>query len=77
MSTSYIPKTPLEKLEDVNTAIDAILSGGQSYKIGSRQLTRANLAELFAMRKEYEAELASAESSNLVDDTYLGYFEGR
>ena len=32
-----------EMLEQVNSAIAAVLSGGQSYKIGSRSLTRADL----------------------------------
>ena len=33
-----------EMLEQVNSAISAVLAGGQSYKIGSRSLTRADLA---------------------------------
>lgn len=32
---------PAELLEQVNKAIAAVLVGGQSYKIGSRSLTRA------------------------------------
>ena len=35
---------PAELLEQVNKAIAAVLVGGQSYKIGSRSLTRADLA---------------------------------
>ena len=30
-----------EMLEQVNSAISAVLAGGQSYKIGSRSLTRS------------------------------------
>lgn len=36
--------TPAELLEQVNKAITTVLVGGQSYRIGSRQLTRADLA---------------------------------
>ncbi len=31
----------------------AIVSGAQSYSIGNRQLTRANLTEIVEMRKEW------------------------
>ena len=41
---------PAELLEQVNKAIAAVLVGGQSYKIGSRSLTRADLSMLKAMR---------------------------
>ena len=34
--------TPAELLEQVNKAITTVLVGGQSYRIGSRQLTRAD-----------------------------------
>ena len=33
---------PAELLEQVNKAITTVLVGGQSYRIGSRQLTRAD-----------------------------------
>lgn len=39
---------PAELLEQVNKAIAAVLVGGQSYKIGSRSLTRADLSMLKA-----------------------------
>lgn len=38
--------TAAEMLAQVNTAITTVLCGGQSYKIGSRSLTRADLAML-------------------------------
>ena len=41
-----------EMLEQVNSAISAVLAGGQSYKIGSRSLTRADLAQLKAIRDD-------------------------
>lgn len=47
---------PAELLEQVNKAIAAVLVGGQSYKIGSRSLTRADLSMLKAMRDDLEAK---------------------
>jgi alpha-D-ribose 1-methylphosphonate 5-triphosphate synthase subunit PhnG len=38
-------KTTLEQLEEVQAAITAVMSG-QSYTIGDRTVTRANLREL-------------------------------
>lgn len=46
---------PAEMLEQVNKAIAAVLVGGQSYKIGSRSLTRADLSMLKSMRDDLEA----------------------
>lgn len=40
----------------------AILSGAQSYAIGSRNLTRANLAEISSMIRYLEKEIANEES---------------
>ena len=40
-----------EMLTEVNNAIYAVLVGGQSYKIGTRQLTRADLSLLYKLNK--------------------------
>ena len=69
--------TAAEMLEQVNTAITNILIGGQSYKIGSRQLTRADLYQLRAMKKELAAEVAAEGDSALLDNTFVAYFDGR
>ena len=69
--------TASEMLEEVNSAIYAVLVGGQSYKIGSRQLTRADLNLLYNMRNELTAQMAAEGSSNLLDNTYLAVFDGR
>ena len=69
--------TAAEMLEQVNTAIANILVGGQSYKIGSRQLTRADLYQLRAMKKELAAEVAAEGDSALLDNTFVAYFDGR
>ena len=55
--------TPQQRLQEVNKAIQAVLLGGQSYKIGSRSLTRADLALLRAMRDDLEAQIASEGNS--------------
>ena len=76
VDNSSLGATPQEQLKTVKEAISSILIGGQSYKIGSRSLTRADLAQLRAMKKELEAE-AVQERSDLFGDTYVGIFDGR
>lgn len=66
-----------EMLEEVNNAIYSVLIGGQSYKIGSRQLTRADLGLLREMRQELEAEVNADQGGCLLDDTYVAFFQGR
>ncbi len=65
-----------EKLIEVNNAISNILVGGQSYKIGSKSLTRADLETLLNMQRDLQAQLAN-QDNNLMDNTYLAIFEGR
>lgn len=67
----------IEMLAQVNAAISAVLAGGQSYKIGSRQLTRADLAQLKAMRDDLEAEIESGQNNRLLDRTVVAFFDGR
>ncbi len=74
METPYDAK---QRLSEVNQAIQAVLLGGQSYRLGSRSLTRADLALLKAMRDELEAQLANEVPSPLFSDTYAAFFEGR
>ena len=69
--------TAEQRLTEVNKAIQAVLLGGQSYKLGSRSVTRSDLALLRAMRNELEAELASGESSMLLSDTFVAVFDSR
>lgn len=75
--SGYTNTKPAEMLEQVNSAITAVLSGGQSYKIGSRQLTRADLAMLKAMRDDLEAQVAAETPGSLLDHTYVAMFDGR
>ena len=68
---------PAEMLEQVNKAIAAVLVGGQSYKIGSRSLTRADLSMLKSMRDDLEAQVSAGTPSHLLDRTFVAYFDGR
>lgn len=71
------PNSTQEMLDQVNAAIMAIAVGGQSYKIGSRSLTRADLKQLYQIKNDLTAQLASAKSGGLFDDCYVGIFDGR
>lgn len=68
--------TAKEMLDQVNAAITSVLAGGQSYKIGSRQLNRADLAKLYEMQRDLQAQVADG-TPGLLDDTYVAVFEGR
>jgi len=59
-----------ELLTEIDNAIKAILQGAQSYSIGNRTLTRANLAELRRWRQEIYP-LAQQESNN--NEIKIGY----
>lgn len=74
METEYTLK---QRLAEVNNAIQAVLLGGQSYKIGSRSLTRADLSLLRSMRDDLQAQLAAEEQTCLLDSTYVAFFNGR
>lgn len=69
--------TAEEMLTEVNNAIYAVLVGGQSYKIGTRQLNRADLNLLYNMKNDLAAQIAAAGSTSLLDDTFVAVFEGR
>lgn len=67
-----------ELLSQVTKAISAIMLTGQSYSIGSRSLTRANLTELRNLKAELEAEIAAEENnSTLFGNCTVAFFEGR
>lgn len=66
-----------EMLAQVNAAIIAVTTGGQSYKIGSRSLTRADLKQLYDMKNDLTAQLATERSGRLFNDCYVGVFDGR
>ena len=69
--------TKAEMLEQVDNAIMAIAVGGQSYKIGSRSLTRADLKQLYTIKNDLTAQLSQENSGGLFEDCYVGVFDGR
>lgn len=68
---------PADLLAQVNAAIATVLAGGQSYTIGSRSLTRADLSRLKAMKDDLEAQLAADENNSLLGRTFVAFFDGR
>lgn len=52
-----------ERLDLYYAAEKAIIEGAQSYAIGSRNLTRANLAEITEMIETLEAKVAEDETA--------------
>ena len=70
--------TPEEQLQIVNEAVYKVLKGGQSYQIGTKKLTRADLALLQDMQAKLQAQIADRNNnSSLFPDTVVGIFDGR
>lgn len=69
--------TPEEQLETVNAAIYAVLQGGQRYKIGTRELERADLRQLLKMQQQLKATVQASEPTGLLPDTFVAVFQGR
>ena len=70
-------QTLAQRLLDVDTARHAVLLGGQSYKLGTRSVTRADLALLRKMRDDLAAQLQTEENGNLLGGVVVAVFEGR
>ncbi len=77
--SDIVPELTKKQLyAEVKAAIHAILTTGQSYTIGSRTLTRANITELRHLLDSLEAQIAAEENSSpLLGGTYVGIFDGR
>lgn len=58
--------TNTERLATIDAAIDGILSGNQSYSVLGRTFTKANLRDLWQMRKEVALEVAAANGGGAV-----------
>ncbi len=65
-----------ELLKQVNNAISKVMIGGQSYQIGTRSLTRADLGMLRQLKNELTAA-ANEELGELMDSTFVAMFDGR
>lgn len=68
---------PAQRLAQVDDAITAVLYGGQSYKLGNWSVTRADLAQLRALRDELAAQVAQEASAGLLPRTWVARFDGR
>lgn len=68
--------TQEELLEQVNQAIMNIAIGGQSYQIGSRKLTRADLKTLYDIKNDLMAQVAGG-THGLLDDCFVAVFDRR
>lgn len=66
-----------QQLDEVKAAISKVLSTGQSYRIGSRSLTRADLSELYVMKKELESEISDGRNNILGRHTAAAVFDRR
>ena len=64
-------------LTEVNMAIQKICIGGQSYQIGTKRLTRADLTQLYKMRNDLTAALLVEENTGLMENTMVAYFDRR
>ena len=64
--------TAEEQLKVLNEAIYKILVGGQSYKIGTRSLTRADLSTLIAERDRLESQMGG--NTSLLVGAYAADF---
>lgn len=69
--------TLAQQLAEVETAITKVLAGGQSYRIGSRQMTRADLSLLRQMKYELEQQIASAEDDGVLSNFSVAQFDRR
>ena len=70
-------QTLAQRLLEVDTAIHAVLLGGQSYKLGTRSVTRADLALLRQMRDDLAAQLQQEDNGTLMGGVVVAAFEGR
>ena len=76
MDNEYGIKDPKVLLGEVEKAIGKILSGGQSYRIGTRSVTRADLSTLISLRDLLRSEAETADTG-FFGRTSVAEFEGR
>ena len=53
-------KTLAQQLDEVQTAITAVLAGSQSYQIDGQSVTRADLKDLYNREDQLERRIARA-----------------
>jgi hypothetical protein len=73
--------TVSEQLAQINTAITAIETGAQEYRINNRSLRRADLSLLYkerrALQRELEQEQAQQVDETIFGNTFVAKFAGR
>lgn len=69
--------TVKELLSEVDTAICKVLVGGQSYRLGNRSLTRADLGMLRRLKSDLTAQLAAEGDASGLSGFYAAVFDGR
>ena len=77
MDNTPVFADPQQQLRTVNDAIYNILVGGQSYQLGTKRLTRADLGLLYDMQAKLQEQIANSEPSKLFQDTVVAVFDGR
>ena len=78
MQNDIIDMSTAQLLKEVNNAISTILIGGQSYTIGRRTLTRADLGALRSLRSDLMAQLSAEDTDgSLIANAYVAIFDGR
>lgn len=65
-----------EQLNQINNAIAAIENGAQEYRIGSKQIRRADLSVLYTERRRLQ-QLYEQEQSNSIPGIYVASFDRR
>ena len=68
--------TAKELLSEVDTAICKVLVGGQSYRLGSRSLTRADLGMLRRLKSDLTAQLAAEGDASALSGFTRQYLTG-
>ncbi|MCI8857354.1 MAG: peptidylprolyl isomerase [Clostridiaceae bacterium] len=69
--------TARELLQEVDNAIGRVMIGGQSYRLGNRSLTRADLGMLRQLKNDLTAQLAAEGSTGALSGFYAAEFDGR
>lgn len=69
--------TDEQMLKKVNEAITAVMVLGQSYKIGSRSVTKADFDKLRSYKAELEARIAASTGGTLLANTSVAVFDTR
>ncbi|AWH36653.1 primosomal replication protein PriB/PriC domain protein [Stenotrophomonas sp. ZAC14D1_NAIMI4_6] len=69
--------TPAQTMLDMYLAAEVAVLQGQSFRMGERQLNRADLAEIRAGRREWEAKVSMQARGGSRVSVALADFRGR